>query len=126
MRARMFTLALGLVFAVAGRAGAQTRDVTYIDAVKTTAAFARGVPLLEVEDYKVHASSWPAPVLQGLLGPTGPDDFVTFAQGGRRNGGRRNGGRRNGGRREDERRKTNGGGRNGGNGTAETERRRRV
>jgi len=56
MRARMFTLALGLVFAVAGRAGAQTRDVTYIDAVKTTAAFARGVPLLEVEDYKVHAS----------------------------------------------------------------------
>lgn len=56
MRARMLTLALGLVFAFAGRAGAQTRDVTYIDAAKTTAAFARGAPLLEVENYKIHAS----------------------------------------------------------------------
>ena len=61
MRARMLTLALGLVFAVAGRAGAQTKDVTYIEGSKTAAAFAKGVPLLEVEDYKVHASRRTAP-----------------------------------------------------------------
>lgn len=61
MRARILTLALGLVFASAGRAGAQTREVTYIDGTKTTSAFAKGAPLLEVEDYKVHASRRTAP-----------------------------------------------------------------
>lgn len=56
--------AIGLLAASAAlmilAAGPQTRaagrDVTYLPAEKVTAAFAKGMPLVEVENYKVHAS----------------------------------------------------------------------
>ncbi|MCI0433693.1 MAG: cupin domain-containing protein [Gemmatimonadetes bacterium] len=56
MRAPMWTLALGMLFAVAGGAGAQSNGVTYIEGTKVAAAFAKGAPLVEVGTYKIHAS----------------------------------------------------------------------
>ncbi len=34
----------------------KTRDVTFFDSHRVEAAFAKGMPLIEVENYKVHAS----------------------------------------------------------------------
>ena len=48
-------LAAGLGFASAARAGGEPA-VTYIESAQVSAAFARGAPLLEVPEYKVHAS----------------------------------------------------------------------
>ena len=51
-------VALGIVVAspLVFRAHAATSEVIYIDSEKMAAAFAKGAPLIEVEDYKVHAS----------------------------------------------------------------------
>lgn len=46
-----------MAVAVAGsESGAAARGVTYLPSEKVAAAFAKGMPLLEVENYKVHAS----------------------------------------------------------------------
>ena len=37
-------------------AGAAKRDVIHLPAEKVSAAFAKGMPLIEIENYKVHAS----------------------------------------------------------------------
>jgi glc operon protein GlcG len=39
-----------------GLANAQTTEVTHLRSEQVQAAFARGAPLVEVEDYKIHAS----------------------------------------------------------------------
>jgi len=56
MRAFSLTLALGMLFAVASGAGAQSNGVTYIAGNSVAAAFAKGAPLIETGTYKVHAS----------------------------------------------------------------------
>ena len=58
MRAMCLSVAsLGLAALVAApRTGAAEREVTYITAAKVTAAFVKGMPLVEKENYKVHAS----------------------------------------------------------------------
>ena len=53
------SLALALAFGLPVAAAAQ--QVTYIAADRTTAAFAKGQPLLETDRYKVHASRREAP-----------------------------------------------------------------
>ena len=57
MRALALILA-ALATLPAGRAAAQAGDgqVTYLDGARVRAAFAKGTPLLEVGDYKIHAS----------------------------------------------------------------------
>ena len=52
-----------LTAGVANGAGsaAATRGVTYLPAGEVAAAFAKGMPLVEVENYKVHASRREAP-----------------------------------------------------------------
>lgn len=45
----------------AAMSSSMTAPVTYFDSGKVTAAFAKGVPLLEVNGYKVHASRRDAP-----------------------------------------------------------------
>jgi mannose-6-phosphate isomerase-like protein (cupin superfamily) len=51
------TLFLGLLAgAAAAGPAAAGRSVTYLAADKVAAAFAKGMPLLEVENYKIHAS----------------------------------------------------------------------
>jgi quercetin dioxygenase-like cupin family protein len=52
-------LALAVALGIPGAAAGQ--QVTYIDAERTTAAFAKGQPLLETDSYKVHASRREAP-----------------------------------------------------------------
>jgi uncharacterized protein GlcG (DUF336 family) len=42
--------------AIANSSLAEPRDVSYLDSQRVSAAFAKGVPLLEVGGYKVHAS----------------------------------------------------------------------
>lgn len=61
MRARTWALALGILLAAAGNARAQENEVTYIAGDRVTAAFMKGMPLLEVTGYKVHASRREAP-----------------------------------------------------------------
>jgi len=46
----------GATKAFAGKAAAVSPSVTYIESPKVAAAFAKGMPLLEVDGYKVHAS----------------------------------------------------------------------
>lgn len=45
---------LALLFT--GRAHAQSSAVTYLPSAEVAAAFAKGAPLIEVQDYKIHAS----------------------------------------------------------------------
>ena len=45
-----------LMSASAGTSGIRNQDITYIDKDKVSAAFAKGMPLLEVNNYKIHAS----------------------------------------------------------------------
>jgi glc operon protein GlcG len=70
-----------------GMAAPATRPVTYIDSKKVAEAFAKGMPLLETEEYKVHASrrekpgeaeihSWETDVIYVLEGT------ATFVTGG--------------------------------------------
>ncbi len=51
----------GLVATAVSGVGAADREVTYIPAGQTAAAFAKGIPLVEKENYKVHASRREAP-----------------------------------------------------------------
>ncbi|HEU5305184.1 MAG TPA: cupin domain-containing protein [Gemmatimonadales bacterium] len=57
---RTFNLILGALALVssAGRAAAQSSDgtVTVVETDRVKAAFAKGTPLIEVRDYKIHAS----------------------------------------------------------------------
>jgi len=53
---------LGLMALAATRGtGATEREVTYLPSEKVTAAFVKGMPLVEKENYKVHASRREAP-----------------------------------------------------------------
>ena len=62
MKITTFTgIALALAFGLPAAAAGQ--QVTHIGADRTTAAFAKGQPLLETETYKVHASRREAPGL---------------------------------------------------------------
>lgn len=55
-------LSLGLLVAIPATGPAPAaRAVTYLPSEKVTAAFAKGMPLVEVESYKVHASRREAP-----------------------------------------------------------------
>ena len=57
MRVTVFAAAaLGVVALAAGAHGAPAAAVTYLPAEKVAAAFAKGMPLVELENYKVHAS----------------------------------------------------------------------
>jgi mannose-6-phosphate isomerase-like protein (cupin superfamily) len=51
MLAALFALRVGVV-----RAQADDSQVTYLGSDQVKAAFAKGVPMLEVADYKIHAS----------------------------------------------------------------------
>ena len=54
---RRIAVLAALIFATVLLTGAGTRPaVTYLDANQVAAAFAKGVPLLEVPGYKIHAS----------------------------------------------------------------------
>jgi mannose-6-phosphate isomerase-like protein (cupin superfamily) len=61
MMRRSFVLLVSLVAAGIAAAGPPARDVTRIDAAAVRAAFAKGMPLLENDAYKVHASRREAP-----------------------------------------------------------------
>jgi glc operon protein GlcG len=54
-------LGLMVLAARAPASGSTGGDVTYLPADKVTAAFAKGMPLVEKESYKVHASRRDAP-----------------------------------------------------------------
>ncbi len=59
---RIATALVALMLVVtAQKAAAQASAVTYIEAGKVAAAFARGAPLLEIGEYKIHASRREAP-----------------------------------------------------------------
>jgi quercetin dioxygenase-like cupin family protein len=47
---------LGLIALAARGAGASEREVTYVPSERVAAAFLKGMPLVERENYKVHAS----------------------------------------------------------------------
>ena len=59
LRALVFVVLLFVTVGVAG--GTPTPDVTYLDSAQVASAFAKGVPLLEVPGYKIHASRREAP-----------------------------------------------------------------
>ena len=96
MKAIVFAAAsLGLMALAATRGGsaATEREVTYLPGEKVTAAFLKGMPLVEKENYKVHASRREAPgqvevhtkdtdIIYVLTGT------VTFVTGGTVGGGR--------------------------------------
>ena len=58
MRYQSRLTALALLALPLGAAGAQSNDaaVTYLPSDRVKAAFAKGVPMVEVGDYKIHAS----------------------------------------------------------------------
>lgn len=58
MKPTRHLVALGafLVLALGGTVVSAQRTVTYLPTDKVAAAFAKGMPLVEVENYKVHAS----------------------------------------------------------------------
>ncbi len=56
MRIRTLVSGAALVVSAASAAQAQSSPATYIGAESVAAAFAKGVPLLEVQGYKIHAS----------------------------------------------------------------------
>ena len=60
MRRSLLVLVL-LVSAISFGSAAGPAPITYIPADKVAAAFAKGMPLLEVEGYKIHASRREAP-----------------------------------------------------------------
>jgi len=57
----MKTLIAVTLALVAAGAGAISREVTYLPSDEVAAAFAKGKPLLEAENYKIHASRREAP-----------------------------------------------------------------
>jgi quercetin dioxygenase-like cupin family protein len=82
-----------MVLAFAGRAGAQMNGVTWIEGAKVATAFAKGMPLLETADYKVHASRREAPGMAEVHERDTDIIYVlegtaTFVTGGRVTGGR--------------------------------------
>jgi len=54
-------LAVGALVALASGAGPAPRPITFLPAPDVAAAFAKGRPLVETENYKVHASRREAP-----------------------------------------------------------------
>jgi len=58
---RVLVFAVLLFVAAVVTEVAAADEVTYLDAAKVQAAFAKGVPLLEVPGYKIHASRRDAP-----------------------------------------------------------------
>jgi len=54
-------VSLGLLAAAVAGSGPAARGATYLPSEQVSAAFARGMPLVEVENYKVHASRREAP-----------------------------------------------------------------
>ena len=65
MRYRSWLTAMALAALPLGAAHAQANDgaVTYVPADQVKAAFAKGVPMVEVGDYKIHASRREGPGL---------------------------------------------------------------
>ncbi|MBI1791617.1 MAG: hypothetical protein HYR60_29155 [Acidobacteria bacterium] len=59
MRIPSIAAALAAAIALAG----STRPVTYLESSQVEAAFAKGVPLIEMENYKIHASRREGPGL---------------------------------------------------------------
>jgi glc operon protein GlcG len=55
--------AMGVAVPAGDTMGAASPDVTYFEENKVSAAFAKGVPLLEISNYKIHASRREAPGL---------------------------------------------------------------